>query len=76
MVLKCCRVMFATNEELSRDRDKCCQSDAPVLGQTQFYRERLLDQFSAWLKTQGLDFDSLVLSSTPDVEGINLLLEK
>ena len=48
----------------------------PVLGQTQFYRERLLDQFSAWLKTQGLDFDSLVLSSTPDVEGINLLLEK
>eukprot|EP00435_Cladocopium_sp_Y103_P062393 s584_g24.t1 len=48
----------------------------PVLGQTQANRDKLLDQFSLWLQTQGFAFDSLVLDSTPDVETINLLLER
>ena len=48
----------------------------PVLGQTQHYRDKLLDQFVCWLQIQGISFSDMVLVPVPDVEGINLLLEK
>ena len=48
----------------------------PVLGQTQHYRDKLLDHFTGWLRLQGVSFEELVMTPVPDVEGINLLLEK
>ena len=49
----------------------------PVLGQTrQAYRDKLLKSFDAWLKLQGCDLDSLLNVPQPDIDCINLLLEK
>ena len=47
-----------------------------MLGQTQHYRDKLLDHFTGWLRLQGVSFEELVMTPVPDVEGINLLLEK
>jgi len=48
----------------------------PVLGQTQHYRDKLLEQFGAWLEGQGLTIDILLDSGATDIETLNLVLEK
>lgn len=48
----------------------------PVLGVTQAYRDKLLHCFDGWLKVQGLDLDALLNVPQPDIDGINLLLER
>ena len=48
----------------------------PVLGQTQHYRDKLLDLFVCWLQVQGVSFNGMVLVPMPNVEGVNLLLER
>ena len=47
-----------------------------VLGQTQHYRDKLLEQFGAWLEGQGLTVDVLLDSGATDIETLNLVLEK
>eukprot|EP00435_Cladocopium_sp_Y103_P056802 s356_g19.t1 len=48
----------------------------PVSGQTQVYRDRLLEQFGIWLEGQGFTIDVLLDPGSTDVETINLILEK
>eukprot|EP00435_Cladocopium_sp_Y103_P022474 s2365_g5.t1 len=63
---------FLQKTSPSFDFDATC---GPVLGQTQAYRDKL-DQFSSWLVSQGVSFDSLVHVPVPDVDTISILLEK
>ena len=48
----------------------------PVLGKTQENRDKLLGMFDEWLGLQGLSLNSLLGPGTPDIELINLTLEK
>ena len=48
----------------------------PVLGKTQQNRDRLLDQFDDWLMTEGFSLQKLLFVGEPDIEAINVLLEK
>lgn len=48
----------------------------PVLGQTQAYRDKLFAAFEEWLTNEGFSLEELLSSTTPDVDAINLLLEK
>lgn len=48
----------------------------PVLGKTQDYREKLLAAFDSWLKQDGMSLDSLLFSGEPNIELINLQLER
>ena len=48
----------------------------PVLGKTQENRDKLLGVFDEWLGLQGLSLNILLGPGTPDIELINLMLEK
>lgn len=48
----------------------------PVLGQPQAYRDKLLKSFGEWLEAQNYALDELLNVTQPDVDCINLLLER
>ena len=48
----------------------------PVLGQTQKQRDKLLAAFGGWLREEGFELDMLLGVGSPDIETINILLER
>ncbi|CAK8990023.1 unnamed protein product [Durusdinium trenchii] len=48
----------------------------PVLGQTQRQRDKLIGAFEEWLRSQGILLDEILMVGAPDVEALNLLLER
>ena len=48
----------------------------PVLAQTRASREKLLQAFDDWLRTQGTDLDTLLDPKGLDIESINIFLER
>ena len=48
----------------------------PVLPATQKQRDRLLEDFSSWLGSQGVSFEELVMVLDPDIEMVNMMLER
>ena len=48
----------------------------PVLGKTQVQRDKLLAAFDEWLKTEGLSLGEILFVAMPDIEMINLQLER
>ena len=48
----------------------------PVLPATQKHRDKLLAVFSEWLDGHGISLDELLMCASPDVEALNVLLEK
>ena len=48
----------------------------PVLPATQKHRDKLLAVFSEWLDGHGISLDELLMRASPDVEALNVLLEK
>ena len=48
----------------------------PVLPATQKRRDFLLEQFASWLKGHDMSLDEILLTTTPDIEALNVMLEK
>ena len=48
----------------------------PVLGKTQKNRDKLLDLFEKWLLEQGFSLTDMLFVGEPDIEAINLQLER
>ncbi|CAK9109555.1 unnamed protein product [Durusdinium trenchii] len=48
----------------------------PVLGQTQRQRDKLMGAFEEWLRSQGILLDEILMVGAPDVEALNILLER
>ena len=48
----------------------------PVLGQTQKQRDRLYDGFEFWLKEEGFNLQDILFVAEPDIETLNLQLER
>ena len=48
----------------------------PVLGRTQAQRAKLLAAFGDWLKSETFSLGEILFVTTPDIEMINLQLEK
>eukprot|EP00435_Cladocopium_sp_Y103_P031603 s2642_g8.t1 len=48
----------------------------PVLGQTQKQRDRLLVGFEEWLKEEGFSLQELLFVAEPDIETLNIQLER
>ena len=76
MELHCNREMPETSAELRVGLEQYFPLEGLFLGQIQHYRDKLLEQFGAWLEGQGLTIDVLLDSGATDIETLNLVLEK
>ena len=56
--------------------DLALEEGRPVLQKTQLHRDKLLTWFKEWLISEGVNFDDLILVGNPDIDAINVLLQR
>ena len=56
--------------------DLALEEGRPVLQKTQLHRDKLLTWFKEWLISEEVNFDDLILVGNPDIDAINVLLQR